>query len=172
MKPLYLDLGSGLRPNFFPDADVIHLDISGDAPHVEIVCDLDHGIPFPKNSFDVVLATDVIEHLSSVVKIMDEIHRVLRPDGEVYITVPLFGGRNHLVDPTHLRGFHPSSFDVFDDETDYGKSSTGNLCTKRRWKILRKESDADHGDPNGNLILQMRALKLGSGPIRESWKPW
>ena len=50
------------------------------------VCDM----PFADQSFDLVLATDIIEHVDEDQKALAEIERVLRPGGSVLITVPTF----------------------------------------------------------------------------------
>ena len=46
-----------------------------------VVGDLDDGIPFPSESFDVVHANQVIEHVRRTDVLLREIRRVLRPDG-------------------------------------------------------------------------------------------
>ncbi|WP_108513290.1 class I SAM-dependent methyltransferase [Bradyrhizobium algeriense] len=48
------------------------------------------AMPFNDESFDLVLATDVIEHLDDDRAGLREISRVLTPDGKVLITVPAF----------------------------------------------------------------------------------
>jgi len=48
------------------------------------------NMPFSAESFDFVLATDVIEHVQDDVVALKEICRVLRPGGCVLITVPAF----------------------------------------------------------------------------------
>jgi SAM-dependent methyltransferase len=48
------------------------------------------AMPFPDGSFDLVLATDVIEHVDDDVLALREVARVLAPKGRVLITVPAF----------------------------------------------------------------------------------
>lgn len=50
------------------------------------VCDL----PFDRGSFDLVLATDVLEHVDDDARAVAEIARILKSDGHVLITVPSF----------------------------------------------------------------------------------
>jgi SAM-dependent methyltransferase len=50
------------------------------------VCEL----PFPDQSFDLILATDVIEHVDDDLAALCEIRRVLKPRGRVLVTVPAF----------------------------------------------------------------------------------
>lgn len=56
--------------------------------HVTVgdVCDL----PYPDASFDLILATDIIEHVDDDTAALREIQRVIKPDGFVLITVPAF----------------------------------------------------------------------------------
>jgi SAM-dependent methyltransferase len=47
-------------------------------------------IPFADASFDLVLATDIIEHVDDDVQALTELRRVLTPGGRAIITVPAF----------------------------------------------------------------------------------
>lgn len=86
-----------------------------------IVADLKDGIPKAAgDGYDVVIAGDVIEHLPSPIDLLRDAARVLRPGGQVYLSVPNFshwyprlrvvaGGfgydRRGILDETHLRFF-------------------------------------------------------------------
>lgn len=48
------------------------------------------AMPFADKSFDVVLATDIVEHVEDDKLALREITRVLRPGGKVLLTVPAF----------------------------------------------------------------------------------
>lgn len=150
-----LELGSGANPiqASSPDEKVIHLDCV-EGPHVELYCNLEHGIPLPSNTIDHVQADDVLEHITDTLAIMDEIHRVLAPNGTLLLRVPVWGSYNHITDPTHKHGFSSDSFDFFDDTTALG-SNNGKLYTRRRWRIEYKEQRAL------NWVFKMRALKPG-----------
>lgn len=58
-------------------------------------------LPFADNSFDLVLLTEVIEHLSNPLLILSEIRRVVKPAGNVIVSTPnsvgLFARYNHLI---------------------------------------------------------------------------
>lgn len=60
-----------------------------DHPHVK-VCDLENeDIPFNTNQFDLVVFTEVFEHLShSPQKVITEIYRILKPGGHLLFTTP------------------------------------------------------------------------------------
>lgn len=49
---------------------------------------LEKNLPFENESFDVVTMIAVLEHLEYPIEIMQEINRVLRPNGSLIITVP------------------------------------------------------------------------------------
>jgi SAM-dependent methyltransferase len=48
------------------------------------------SMPFVSNAFDLILATDIIEHVDDDARAIKEIARVLKPSGAVLITVPTF----------------------------------------------------------------------------------
>lgn len=48
------------------------------------------SMPFEADSFDLLLATDIIEHVEDDERALAEIARVLRPGGNVLVTVPAF----------------------------------------------------------------------------------
>lgn len=155
---LVLELGSGANPTVIPNRRIIHLDMV-DGPHVEIVCNLEHGIPFPANVFDHILAVNMIEHLEDTVAIMNEMHRVLKPGGEAFIRVPTWGSPAHRIDPTHKKGFTEKSFDFFDDSRPFGKEN-GVIYTQRRWRILRQDINSS----DLSLSFEIKALKPGEEP--------
>lgn len=53
------------------------------------VCDLNQQpIPWPDDSFDLIICSDVIEHLENPSALIRELHRVCRPGGSVFLTMP------------------------------------------------------------------------------------
>lgn len=86
-----LDVGAGIAPyrELFPH---IHY----------LTCDWNHSIydapidfyatamnlPVAKSSFDAVLCTEVLEHVPDPLSAFSEFHRILKPGGRVWITVP------------------------------------------------------------------------------------
>ncbi|MCH7666391.1 MAG: glycosyltransferase [Acidobacteria bacterium] len=55
------------------------------------------NLSFPSESMDFVLSSDVLEHVSNPAAAVHEISRVLRPGGELFLSVPFFrlNARNH-----------------------------------------------------------------------------
>lgn len=56
---------------------------------ITYVCDLSE-IPVPNESYDLVLLTQVLEHLPDPEKVLHELNRVLRPGGELWLSTPLY----------------------------------------------------------------------------------
>ena len=106
-----LELGSGTQPS----AGLTHHDKRRHSPHIDVAHDLDIlSWPWPNASCEEILALDVFEHLQLMPeKWIRECHRILGPLGRLVLRVPIFGTPWHLIDPTHVRGFHPLNFDYF-----------------------------------------------------------
>jgi SAM-dependent methyltransferase len=54
---------------------------------------------FPDTNFDIILCSNVLEHIKNDVKAISEIYRVLKPGGFALILVPI-GGEKTFEDPT------------------------------------------------------------------------
>jgi len=48
------------------------------------------SLPLKDNSIDIILALDVLEHIDNDELAISELHRVLKPKGKLFITVPAF----------------------------------------------------------------------------------
>ena len=104
-----IDLGCGLNKNRgFKGLDKIP------GPGVDIVCDLEDGIPLPDNSVDLVAASHILEHIRNLMELMDEIHRVCKPGADVAICVPHYQSIGAWQDPTHIRPFTEYTFSYWD----------------------------------------------------------
>lgn len=90
---LVLDAGAGRSPYRdlfthakYESADIAQLD--GGAPAVDYVCDLT-DIPVEDGRFDRVLFNQVLEHVPDPPAVLRELHRVLKPGGEILCSCPL-----------------------------------------------------------------------------------
>lgn len=60
--------------------------------NIRYICaDARSYLPFPRNTFDVITALGVLEHVGPEQKYMEEFYRVLRPGGQIVIDVPSKG---------------------------------------------------------------------------------
>jgi SAM-dependent methyltransferase len=58
-----------------------------DTPIVDVVCNAEH-MDLEDNCFDLVLCTQVLEHVQNPGRVVDECHRVLKPGGILIATAP------------------------------------------------------------------------------------
>lgn len=65
------------------------------------------SLPFRPNYFDVVVATEIIEHLLHPTKLLAEARRVLKPAGRFILTTPV-KNESGLTDSLHVREFSPT----------------------------------------------------------------
>jgi len=80
----------------------------------DVIHDLDcFPYPFSDNEFDIVIAEHVLEHLTDIIKVVEELHRILKQGGVLYVDVPHFSCNDHFTDPTHKHAFGFRSFDYF-----------------------------------------------------------
>jgi glycosyltransferase involved in cell wall biosynthesis/SAM-dependent methyltransferase len=56
-------------------------------PRTDVICDA-HALPFAEGAFDGVVCQAVLEHVADPVRVVAEIHRVLKPGGLVYSEIP------------------------------------------------------------------------------------
>lgn len=82
--------------------------------------DLNNPLPFAPESFDTVLLTDVLEHISRPAELISEIQRILSPSGKVILAVPF------------LYWLHEQPYDFF----RYTEFALRELCEEAGLRIL------------------------------------
>jgi len=84
------DIGCGRRPyaKAFSDKRYVCLDIS-ELVRPDIVASATN-LPFKNNAFDMIILTEVLEHLPEPEEALKEIRRVLRAGGFLVVTVPQY----------------------------------------------------------------------------------
>jgi len=129
-----LDVGCGKNKYKGDKKDkVVGLDIVK-LPCVDKVHDLEKfPWPFQNNEFDLVICNHTLEHFSSLVKTMEEIWRVGKPNSTIKIKVPYFAHPGAFWDPTHKVFFTTRTFDYFTEESKF------NYYSRARFKILSQK---------------------------------
>lgn len=136
---LILDLGSGGGRNSmylqrkFPGAHVVALDLSfircfscRQETGADVVCGDAMRLPFPDDTFDMVLSTQVIEHVPNDWAFVKEAGRILKKEGRMLISSVLrlphgwYFYRHEgqwVLDPTHVREYRSREqfLDLFSD---------------------------------------------------------
>jgi len=146
----HLDLGCGQFPrNPYGRAQLFGVDLhSGliDQPSVIYKqANLTLGpIPFDDSSFDSVSAFDFIEHVPRqivvndqltvpFINLMDEVWRVLKPNGLFYALTPAYPTFEAFQDPTHVNIITENTHTYFCGENPYGR----NYGFKGRFEPVR-----------------------------------
>jgi SAM-dependent methyltransferase len=87
--------------------------------NLKVQCGRQKTRTIPDNSFDLILVKHVIEHLQDPMGSLNEIRRILRPDGSLILTSPNASGGGHrhfaaewvhLDPPRHLAPFCDDHF--------------------------------------------------------------
>lgn len=107
-------------------------------PGVNCVCELDGGspsIPFPDNYFQLILASHVLEHITHILPLMQELHRVSAPGAVLLIRVPYGASNSAFEDPTHVRHYFPNSF-MYYGQPAYARADYGY---RGDWKTIERQ---------------------------------
>lgn len=106
MKKLNIGCGRDIKEGY------INIDIAP-LSGVDMVCNISkENLPFQDNDVDEVVCIDILEHVD-LIFVMREIHRVLKPNGKLFVRVPHFTSSNNYIDPTHIRMFSIRTFNFF-----------------------------------------------------------
>jgi SAM-dependent methyltransferase len=109
---LVLDAGAGARPykGLFAHADYHSCEYEGtyDKVHGDAVvehtfyCDLE-TVPVEDNTYDAIICNQVLEHVKRPDKVVQELYRILKPEGRLFMTVPQCHG-------THMAPYNYFNF--------------------------------------------------------------
>ncbi len=152
-----------------PEMKVLHTDYSFDAlkfgksiyPHEAIQLSA-NDLPLRPESADAVVFADVLEHLepSMAVKAVNEAHRILKPNGHIFINIPNCAtwSDNTFKEPSHI--WIPS-------KSDMGKMLSASEFTDIKmttrgfpWSnFVRSFSNKDMHLPFGGTSIFIHALK-------------
>ena len=145
---MLLNVGAG---NDIKDGWVNH-DLYKHRDEIDLWFDLNQ-FPYPDadETYEEVSAWDVLEHLDYPIKVMNEIHRILKKDGIFTAKCCGWQNPNYWVDLTHKHAFDIRSMDYLDPTTELGERY--GYYTNRKWKILNKRYDH-----HKNLIIKMQKI--------------
>lgn len=171
-KLLKLDLGGAFNK---PDG-YTSLDLLDDA---DIVCDITEGIPLPDNSVGIVRAYDFLEHIprlsyklkevqkfsgsytelvkeNDFVNLMNEIYRVLAPNGWLLTATPSCNTKAGWQDPTHVNPINTNTFWYFTNK-EYSKYVPEISCRFQDTRIW--ETNVDSINNIGYTCADLLCLK-------------
>jgi SAM-dependent methyltransferase len=145
-----LDVGCEDSPyrDWMPGASgYVGLDVSP-GPKVDVVVSPDGTWPLPDHRFDVVLCTQVLEHVRFTEHTLSEIHRVTRPGGNLILSVPFI-------------------YNEHGQPHDYRRLSQHGVraLLEDDWEIQKVIPQGGIGSSAGALVLNWMQLELSlTGP--------
>lgn len=105
-----------------------------------------HGLPFEDSSIESIVSHHCLEHISEgFIPLIDEIYRVLKPDGIFRAITPLFPSRTAVEDPTHCRYFMEGTWESFcgkPGEGNHWQESFSVPYSKARFELVDKDVTA------------------------------
>jgi len=137
-KMKILDLGAGALPlKANPEDEIITIDHDSRCSPTVLHDLCQFPYPFKDNEFDLIYASHILEHLKDLVKVMEELWRITKPNGRIIIKSPHFSSVHAWLSPDHKRVFSINSFDLF-EKSDYWKSG-GEHFGDCEYKVIKKE---------------------------------
>ena len=76
----------------------------------------DATLPFTDGYFDIVIASHVIEHVGDDLKLLSEMHRIIRQDGIAILLIPI---NEKYLDPNHIHRYTPGEFDAITQKSGF-----------------------------------------------------
>jgi SAM-dependent methyltransferase len=144
---IQLDIGCGEGKQ---GPDWVGMDIQ-ELPGVDIVHNfLEYPWPLPDESVIRAMASHVIEHVPphdfGFINFMNEVWRVMKPDGQFAIAVPYATSKGMYQDPTHCNFCNENTWLYFDPLEDVAGGVLYKFYKPKPWKIMEL-----HWNPTGNM---------------------
>lgn len=136
------------------------------APGAEIQADvLTYLLGLPESSVGVIRAADFLEHVPVPIHLMNEIHRVLAPNGLLLSCTPSTDGRGAFQDPTHVSFWNENSFWYYTDPelAKYVPAITARFQVSR----LVSYFPSDWHQANSIPYVQANLIAVKDGGVRD-----
>ncbi len=141
-----------------------------------------HQIPYPANSFDKIILTEVMEHVPLESKGFDELYRVLTPGGLLAMTVPnynfpfLWDPLNWIMQNIFHHPIKHSPFDDFFAGIWYGHlrlyqvDELRKKLEEHKFKVLDQQAITHYSLPFQHYLLNIMARLLYGGKMSPEMK--
>ena len=149
---LKLDIGAGkLREEGWTTLDCAAIS------NPDILSDLEEALPLEDNSVEAMRAFHVLEHITRLIPLMNECHRVIQPFGYFQIRVPIWPSIAAVIDPTHVRQFAMGTFHYW--EAGHAlHEDFGTLYGILPWKVLQQPTRHSDGE-NMEVFIVLQPVK-------------
>ncbi|MBU4643138.1 class I SAM-dependent methyltransferase [Bacillus toyonensis] len=149
---------------------------------VDVIADLDNcktkPLPFADDSIDEFLASHLLEHIQQPLNLMEELHRIAKPNATMICHVPYGSSDDAFEDPTHIRQFFLNSFTYFSQpiywRADYGYRGDWLIekliliVAAEKYKTKTAEEILYDVHKYRNVVLEMIIKLKAIKPIREA----
>lgn len=143
LKKSILHLGCGFAKK--PGAIGVDINPRSDA---DVIHNLNKfPYPFKANTFETIIADNILEHLDDIPKVLEEIYRISKNGAHILITTGHFSSIDSFTDPTHKHFFTSRTFDYFVPGTD--------LYEYNYSKFSFKKMSVRVGPPTNNFVLKI-----------------
>ena len=132
----------------------VGVDISTDTD-ADVLVGPDGRLPFPENSFDLVISRYVFEHVFNLLDVLAEIERVLKPGGKLRFIVPHCFSQDAFDDPTHVQFFTLRTVRYLTGEAQVHYS-------KKRFSHGRSYLRVTLGYPRSRIVRYPATLFIGA----------
>jgi len=164
------DIGAGDSPyrELFEHCEYVAVDwdqsIHSAASDVDVVSSADH-IALPTESVDAALLTQVLEHVPDPRAVLQDVHRILRADGRLYLTVPLIWELHEL--PHDYYRYTPSSLRLLLEDAGFADvninprndcfTTIAQLMRNAGWAMGRAGDQRDEQREDARVALERLA---------------
>jgi len=120
---------------------------------VDIICDLEKGLPFADSSVDLIFSSHVMEHANDLIFLIEECWRVLKMNGILEMITPKWDSVYAYANPDHKRFIHPVLWSYWNfDSNIMDKEACG---VNARFKQLMNREEGE------GLFTTLAAVKGG-----------
>lgn len=124
-------------------------------------CDLNSDeIPWPENTFDVVICTEIIEHVFDTDRLLIEINRVLKPGGKLIISTPNLSSILNKI--FIVMGMQPLATEVSCRKSNYGNPFRKSLSPSGHIRDFTFAAFKEIVTTNGFTIQSQTSVPLST----------
>lgn len=143
-------LNFGCGKSVFADPNVTNLDVV-DGPGINVVC-TENALPFESDTFDLVIANHVLEHVPNWFESFKELARVVRPGGLIEVWIPPASSDSAFTYRDHINRIGLMSFSGCASMPRAG----ANALAEEQFKEL-------------GAVSSLEIVQLGKRPICKWW---
>lgn len=110
--------------------------------------------PLPGECVIQAWCSHLVEHINPAnfgfVNFMNEVWRVMKPEGDFFISCPHGYSPGYLQDPTHINALNENTWLYFDPDPPGGNAILYNIYQPKPWRIVRLV-----WDPSANMEIHL-----------------